>query len=144
MNEFFRGGADARDLADHFERAWNAHDMSAFAELFEPDAIFVSRFGHYWRGREEIAARHAEIHATIYRDCTIANRIQNVDPLSDDIAVVYLRSFVSVGPTMPVGPRNFTVQFSYVAVRREGAWHIRSAQNVAVADPRTGELLVEA
>jgi hypothetical protein len=45
---------------------------------------------------------------------------------------------------MPTGPRRFIVQFSYVAVRRDRAWRIRSAQNVAVTDPRTGELLVEA
>ena len=26
-----------------FESAWNAHDMEAFAELFHPDATFVTR-----------------------------------------------------------------------------------------------------
>lgn len=131
------------DLASRFEAAWNAHDMDAFAELFEPNATFVSRFGHYWRGREEIVARHTEIHTTIYKECSIANDVQDVDFIHDDVAVVHLSSHVSVGRFMPTGPREFSVEFSYVATRGGGEWRIRAAHNAAVADPQTGELLVE-
>lgn len=30
-----------------FQTAWNKHDMQAFAALFDKDATFVNRFGHY-------------------------------------------------------------------------------------------------
>src|SRR5437763_1044676 len=102
------------DIARRFEEAWNAHDMTAFAELFEPDATFVNRFGNYWRGRDKIVARHAEIHATVYQDCTISNRVLDVDFIRDDVAVVHVRSLVRVGRAMPTGPREFMSQFSCV------------------------------
>lgn len=134
---------DPATLAHQFEMAWNAHDMAAFAQLFAPDAHFVSRFGHQWRGRNEIVARHAEIHATIYRDCSISTRVDNVDFIRSDVATVHLRSLVSVGKAMPTGARQFTVQFCYVASYDGDRWLIRSAHNVAVVDPVTGQPLAE-
>ena len=61
------------DAPGAFQDAWNAHDMVALGELFDPDATFVNRFGHYVRGVEEIVALHAPIHETIYRDSTLQN-----------------------------------------------------------------------
>jgi uncharacterized protein (TIGR02246 family) len=134
-------GPDA--LSTRFEEAWNSHDMGAFAELFHPDAIFISRFGHFWRGREEIVARHAEIHSTIYRDCTIANHLQHLEGLTEEAAIGVVKSRVSVGRFMPTGPRVFSSQFLYVATRRQGVWRIQAGENVAVANPETGELIAD-
>ena len=83
------------------------------------------------------------IHATVYQDCTISNRVLDVDFIRDDVAVVHVRSLVRVGRAMPAGPREFASQFAYVAVGEDGRWRIRSAQNVVVTDPRTGELVLE-
>jgi uncharacterized protein (TIGR02246 family) len=44
------------DVAAAFQSAWNAHDMAAFGALFDGDATFVNRFGHYVRGVDEIVA----------------------------------------------------------------------------------------
>ncbi|MBP4404346.1 SgcJ/EcaC family oxidoreductase [Acinetobacter baumannii] len=41
-----------------FQTAWNKHDMQAFAALFDKDATFVNRFGHYVKGVDEIIAIH--------------------------------------------------------------------------------------
>lgn len=128
-------------LAVAFEAAWNAHDMQAFAALFEEDATFVNRIGTYWRGREQVVEGHRAVHETIYRDTTIENRVQNVDFLTDDVAVVHVRSTARFGPAMRPGhPSAIAAQFMYVAVRNDG-WRIRAASNVALADPATGRLL---
>ena len=37
-----------------FQAAWNAHDMVALGSLFDDDATFVNRFGHYVRGVENV------------------------------------------------------------------------------------------
>jgi len=143
MEAVARTTSDPAELSRRFEAAWNSHDMTAFAELFEPDATFVTRFGHYWRGRDEIVARHAEIHSTIYKDCSISNCVQDVDFIRDDIAIVHLCSLISVGRAMATGPQQFTVEFTYIATRSANGWRIRAAQNVAVANPETGELCIE-
>jgi uncharacterized protein (TIGR02246 family) len=138
-----RGADTPAQIAKRFEQAWNTHDMAAFAPLFEEDATFVSRFGHCWRGRDEITDRHAEIHSTIYRDSHISNHLLSLDLLTDDIAVGVVRSLVSVGRFMPDGPRKFSSVFTYVARRNGEGWRIRAGANVAMADPETGELIVE-
>ena len=46
------------DAPAAFEAAWNAHDMAALGDLFEEEATFVNRFGHYVKGIEEIVALH--------------------------------------------------------------------------------------
>lgn len=131
------------ELSQRFEDTWNAHDMAAFADLFEENATFVSRFGHFWTSRAEIAARHAEVHDTIYRDSRISNRLLGVDAISDDLAVGFVESLVSVGRFMPVGPREFSCLFTYVAHRGVDGWRIRTGANVAFTDLDTGALRVE-
>lgn len=62
------------DAPGAFQAAWNAHDMAALGGLFDDEATFVNRFGHYVRGVDAIVALHAPIHETIYRDSTLENR----------------------------------------------------------------------
>ncbi|MFW8695139.1 YybH family protein, partial [Mesorhizobium japonicum] len=49
------------DAPAAFQAAWNAHDMAALGALFDPQATFVNRFGHFVRGVEQIVALHAPI-----------------------------------------------------------------------------------
>ena len=139
-----KAAARPADIVTRFEAAWNAHDMDAFAQVFEPDATFVSRFGQVWRGCDEIGERHRRIHATIYRECRIANELLRLDHLTDDVAVGLVRSLVTVGRYMPTGPRQFSSIFTYVAHRGEEGWRIRTGANVACADPLSGDLIVGA
>ena len=134
--------AAAADLALRFQEAWNAHDMAALAAVFHADASFVNRIGQYWRGRDEVVAQHAMLHTGIYRDTTIQNRVQDVDLMSDDAAIVHVRSNAHFGPAMPHGPRQMSSQFMYVATRRDGAWRILAGHNVGLIDPATGKLIV--
>jgi uncharacterized protein (TIGR02246 family) len=130
------------ELSQRFEDAWNVHDMQAFADLFEENATFVSRFGHFWTSRAEITARHAEVHDTIYRDSRISNHLLGVDAIADDLAIGFVQSLISVGRFMPVGPREFSCLFTYVAHRSDG-WRIRAAANVAFTDLNTGALRID-
>jgi uncharacterized protein (TIGR02246 family) len=132
------------DLSRRFEEAWNAHDMDAFGELFQPDATFVSRFGHFWRGRKEIVSRHKAIHETIYRGCTIANRVEDAKEIDRHVAIVHVRSLVHVGKFMDKGPKEFGTRFTYVATRNShDDWLIQSGANVALVDPETGKQVIE-
>ncbi|WP_257548625.1 SgcJ/EcaC family oxidoreductase [Sphingopyxis sp. DBS4] len=126
-------------IAARFADAWNRHDMAAFAALFHVDASFVNRFGTYWRGVEQIVAGHAPIHETIYSDSTLTNEVADVDPISDDAAILHIWSRLSAGAAHPVGPHRVDTMILAVVTRRDGAWKIQALENVTLVNPRTGE-----
>lgn len=121
-----------------FQSAWNAHDMTAFAALFHDDASFVNRFGHHVRGVGEIVALHAAIHATVYADSTLDNELIDVVAIGGDAAIVHFWCRLTTGPAHPAGPHAVDTLLLAVLTRREGDWRIQAAENVTVADPRTG------
>src|SRR5262249_18533737 len=94
------------DAPDEFQSAWNAHDMTGLGALFQDDARFVNRFGHYVRGVEEIVALHRPIHETIYRDSTLENELIDVERVGGDVAIVHFWSRLSTGPAHPAGPHD--------------------------------------
>lgn len=76
----------ARGITSRFQKAGNTHDIEAFGRLFQPDATFVYRFVTQWHAVDQIIVGHADIHASIYRDLTLAIDVRDVDPISDDAA----------------------------------------------------------
>jgi len=133
---------DPRDLPLAFEQAWNGHDMDALAALFHPDATFVNRFGRYVRGVAAIVAMHAPIHATIYRDSTLANELIDVVPVGPDAAVVHFWSRLAAGAAHPAGAHAVDTVILAVLAREAGAWRVRALENVTLVDPRSGAALL--
>jgi uncharacterized protein (TIGR02246 family) len=129
---------DPAEVTKGFQDAWNAHDMEAFGRLFHPDATFVNRFGTYWRGVDQIVAGHVGIHTSIYRDSTLAIDTPDVDPISDDAAILHFWSRLSAGAAHPAGPHQIDTLILAVVTRREGEWRIQAAENVTLTDPMTG------
>ena len=72
----------------------------SFGALFHSDASFVNRFGGYWRGRDRIVAEHAAIHSTVYSDMTLSNHVVAIDPLTDGVFVLHMRSQATMGDAM--------------------------------------------
>jgi len=126
------------DITARFQDAWNRHDMEAFGRLFHPDATFVNRFATYWRGVDQIVAGHAGIHASIYRDSTLAIDAPDVDPISDDAAILHFWSRLTTGTAHPAGPHQVDTLIMAVATRRSGEWRIQAAENVTLTNPMTG------
>jgi len=122
-----------------FEAAWNAHDMEAFGRLFHVDASFVNRFATYWRGIDAIIAGHRHIHETIYRDSTLAIDPPDVDPISDDAAILHYWTRLTAGAAHPAGPHQWDTLILAVVTRKEGVWRIQAAENVTLLDPMTGK-----
>jgi uncharacterized protein (TIGR02246 family) len=127
------------DAARGFQEAWNAHDMEALGALFDADARFVNRFGHYVRGTAEIVALHAPIHQTIYSDSTLDNEVIDVIPFSDGAAAVYFWSRLTVGSVHPAGPHAIDTLILAVMTRVGSRWLIKALENVTLTNPRTGE-----
>jgi len=130
------------ELPKAFETAWNSHDMDALGALFDADASFVNRFGHYVRGVREIVAMHHPIHATIYSDSTLENELIDAVPVGDGAMVVHFWSRLTAGAAHPAGPHAVDTLILAVLVRRGDAWRIQALENVTLTDPRTGALVL--
>src|SRR5690242_16341359 len=48
--------------------AWNAHDASAYADLFTPDGDAINVLGWWWKGREEIRHKLTDAFASVFKD----------------------------------------------------------------------------
>ena len=122
-----------------FQEAWNAHDMDALGSLFDSDATFVNRFGHYVRGVEEIVALHVPIHKTIYSDSTIDNEIISAINIADGVVVIHFWSRLAAGVAHPAGPHEVDTLIIAVLTKQDDIWLIRALENVTLVNPRTGE-----
>jgi uncharacterized protein (TIGR02246 family) len=132
------------DAPSAFQAAWNAHDMAALGGLFEQDATFVNRFGHYVRGVDQIVALHVPIHETIYLDSTLENELIDVTHIADGVAVVHFWSRLAAGAAHPAGPHRVDTLILAVLTRDSGIWRIRALENVTLTNPRTGEPILRA
>jgi uncharacterized protein (TIGR02246 family) len=131
-------------ITECFEAAWNAHDMVSFGALFHPDATFVNRFATYWRGIDQIIAGHRFIHDSIYSDSTLRVDPADVDWAGDAVAILHFWTRLSAGAAHPAGPHAVDTLILAIATRRDGDWRIQAAENVTLADPRTGKDILRA
>ena len=130
------------DIPHAFQAAWNRHDMQAFGALFQADATFVNRFGHYVRGVDEIIELHAPIHATIYRDSTLENELIDVVPIGQDAVVMHFWSRLAAGAAHPAGAHSVDTPILAVLTRRGSEWRIKALENVTLTNPRTGDAVL--
>ena len=113
--------------------------MAALGALFDKDATFVNRFGHYVRGIDEIVALHVPIHETIYRDSTLENELIDVNHIADEAVVVHFWSRLAAGAAHPAGPHVVDTLILAVLTRQNEIWRIRALENVTLTNPRTGQ-----
>ncbi|MBI6949964.1 SgcJ/EcaC family oxidoreductase [Pseudomonas koreensis] len=130
------------DAPGAFQAAWNAHDMAALGALFDPQATFVNRFGHFVRGVEQIVALHAPIHQTIYCDSTLENELIDIDPVADGVEIIHFWSRLSASAAHPAGAHVVDTLILAVLIRQNEAWRIRALENVTLTNPRTGEAIL--
>lgn len=130
------------DAPQAFQAAWNSHDMESLGTLFQEDATFVNRFGHYVRGVAKIVDLHAPIHATIYSDSTLANELIDVNTIGENAAVVHFWSRLTVGVAHPAGSHAIDTLILAVLTRLADEWRIKALENVTLTNPRTGEAVL--
>lgn len=130
------------DVPGAFEAAWNAHDMVALGALFNEDATFVNRFGHYVRGVNEIVALHVPIHETIYRDSSLKNELIDVTRIADGAVVVHFWSRLAAGAAHSAGPHEVDTLIIAVLTKQDETWRIQALENVTLTNPRTGEAIL--
>ena len=132
--ELSRSDVDAiHRVVAGLEKAWNNADGEDFGLWFKEDAEFVNVYGTYAQGRAQIAEGHNTIFNTVYAGSTLRTVPINVRPLSEEIAVVHLRSHLTV-PRGPMTGEHESLP-SMVLERDSGAWRIASFHNTFVKAP---------
>ena len=70
-------------------KAWNTHDMHAFAELFAEDASFVNVNGSWLERPDQIEAFHRILHNGVFKDSVAEIRPAKIRIIRSDAAVVH-------------------------------------------------------
>jgi uncharacterized protein (TIGR02246 family) len=77
-------------LLRQWDRAWNAHDPDALADLHHPDAETVNRFGKYVAGDAQHRVQFRWLHTGPFRGTkSPAQQVVSVRFVRPDVAVVH-------------------------------------------------------
>ena len=93
-------------------------------------------------GVDQIVAGRASIHASIYRDSTLSIDAPDIDPISDNAAILHFWTRLSTGAAHPAGPHQIDTLILAVVTHRDGEWRIQALENVTLTNPMTGATLL--
>jgi uncharacterized protein (TIGR02246 family) len=115
-----------------WEKAWNNHDMKAFAHLFQEDGVWILWTGEVWKGRTVIEEGLAAVHKTVYRNSVQKEEIEEITFIGPDAAVVRFHSTLTGDERYP--EKVIQSRKLLIITRRKGDWKIGWGQNTRFAD----------
>ena len=126
--------AAIRAAVDHWERAWNAGDMTAAIALFTDDADFINVWGSHWHGRTQIEAEHTQRHRSQLKGSVFSVREVKSQRIAANVALVHIAWTICGDHDLdgtPRAPRHGL--FSWLMLKGAlGRWSVRAAQNTHV------------
>jgi len=108
--------------------AWNRCDAEGFAAPFSRTADFIAFEGTHLSGREEIAAFHRQIFATLVRDSRLEVTVRFVRSLRTDVAVVHSAVRVTLAGHEQPSPGRTSMQL-FTVLRRAVGWRVEAMEN---------------
>jgi len=130
-----RSGVERNTLVSHlphrFAEAWNRHDMDAAFADFHDDAEFVDVDGERYSGWEEITAKHAELHETIFAHCALTIDEIRIRLITVDSAYVHADWTMRGLTDGPGAVQNEVLHGTliFVVARQGTTWRVFAAQN---------------
>ena len=124
--------AQITSIVDKWERAWNTHDMAAYAALYHDDGVWVLWTGNVWTGKQAIEDGHAAVHKTIFRNSTQRELLEELTFIGADAAIVRFCSVLTGSDQAPdsvIRSRMFLV-----VPKRHGKWTVSWGQNTRLQD----------
>jgi uncharacterized protein (TIGR02246 family) len=141
MTSLSAGGANiadedaVRDVAHRYCDAWNKHDMTALAELFDADAQWINIVGMHWRGKAAAVAGHEAYHRTFFRATEVEMADVRITGIAPGVAAAVL--LLKVGPFTPpdgIARPESQDRLSLIVAKRSGRWLIAHGHNTVI-DP---------
>ena len=132
-------------LVDSVMESWNCHRMADHNAAFAADADFINVVGMHWRGREEIAARHVELHATIFRDSHMRLLELSQRFLAPVVALAHIHWAMTGAQGVPGWDITAERQgrLTWVLMKQQDGWRIAAAHNtdiLPVAMPKPADV----
>lgn len=113
-------------LVEAMLRAWNTHDMQAFASLFHKDAVFVLWNSEVLHGRDSIEAGHVQVHKTFLRNSVRKERIDEIKFVAPDVAI--LRTYDNLTGDERYPGKVTESRKLFVCTKRDNVWKIAWGQ----------------
>jgi uncharacterized protein (TIGR02246 family) len=101
--------------------AWARGDAEAYAACFTEQSDYITYNGMHLRGRSENAGLHRALFRGVLKGTTLSAEIESLELLSSDAAIVHT-----------IGSGRKTSYQTYIVVRFDTGWLIRSFQNTRV------------
>ena len=130
--------AAIRAVESRQAEAWNAHDATAYARLFTPDADVVNVLGWHWTGRAELEQKLGNAFAFVFAHSALRIADVSVRFLSDEIAVAHVR-WSMTGAVSPDGSGSNIPQTgiqTQILRKAAGQWLITAFQNTNAVPER--------
>jgi len=124
-----RDESEIRAVQARQAEAWNRHDATAYADLFEEDGDVVNVVGWWWAGRAEIESKLTAAFAQVFRESTLTITQTEVRFLGPDIAVAHVRWTMTGARTTPPIPEPRAGIQTQVLRKTAGRWRISAFQN---------------
>ncbi len=112
-------------------RAWNAHNIKAYSDLFTSDAHIINVFGWHWRSRAELEDKLGRGFRSVFAQSQMTIGNISIEYLKPDIAVAHV-SWTMTGAASPTrSPATAPTQGiqMQVLVKQAGVWRIAEFQN---------------
>ncbi len=123
-------------IVEHFTNAWNDHEGQGSADYYGQDADFVNIFGMPFAGKQEIEARHVEIHKSFLKGSTFEVsdlRLREAKP-GVVIAHVYWKVSNIQKPGKDTLNEGMKGIFTHVFLKNDDKWEITATQNTSIAN----------
>ena len=119
-------------IVEKWEKAWNSHDMKAFAGLFHEDGVWILWTGDVWKGRKAIEEGHAAVHKTVFRNSIQRERLKELSFVGSDAAVIRFYSTLTGDERAP--GKTIRSRKILIVTKRAGTWKVGWGQNTRLAD----------
>ena len=119
-------------IVEKWEKAWNSHDMKAFAGLFHEDGVWILWTGDVWKGRKAIEEGHAAVHKTVFRNSIQRERLEELSFVGSDAAVIRFYSTLTGDERAP--DKTIRSRKILIVTKRAGTWKVGWGQNTRLAD----------
>lgn len=119
-----------KDVQARQAAAWNAHDATAYANLFTEDGDVVNVLGWWWQGRSAIQSKLSDAFAWVFKDSQLTITDVQTRFIGPSVAVAHVRwtlDGAKVPPGAPAPPRE-GIQLQ-VLQKVGQQWLIASFQN---------------
>ncbi len=120
---------EVRALYQQFTESWNRHDVKAVASMWIPEGDHLEPDGRGVRGQASVEALLKEQHASVFKNTSLALKIDSVWMVTADVALAD-GTYEITGIVAPDGsavPKR-AGHLTSILVRKDGKWRIAGSR----------------